>query len=59
MAEFDRIFKERSIALIYAMAAMTSLLRNNKNVDDLVSSLPAAVRKTQDEAEAIQIDRFQ
>jgi hypothetical protein len=43
---------------------MTSLLSNNKNVDDLlplvelVSSLPAAVRHAQGEAEAIQIDKI-
>ena len=50
------------MALIYAM---TSLLSNNKNVGDLlplielVSSVPAAVRHTQSEAEASRLIRFQ
>ena len=57
----DRRFTERSMALIYAM---TSLLNNNKHGDDLlplielVSSLHAAVRHKQGEAETIQIDEI-
>ena len=61
LAEFDRRFTERSMALINAM---TSLLSDNKNVDDLlplielVSSLPAAARDNQSDAEASQIDKI-